>query len=71
MPTLVEAIDEQTLVVPTQHVVFSTGYIQDVKTIVARAKEVGAHVILDCYQSIGTVPIDVVDSACRSRAAAR
>ena len=47
--------------VPTQHVVFSTGFIQDVKKIVARAKEVGAHVIVDCYQSIGTVPIDVVD----------
>lgn len=58
---LVEAIDEKTLVVPTQHVVFSTGFIQDVKAIVARAKEVGAHVILDCYQSIGTVPIDIVD----------
>jgi len=58
---LVEAIDDKTLVVPTQHVVFSTGFIQDVKKIVARAKEVGAHVILDCYQSIGTVPIDVVD----------
>ena len=58
---LVEAIDDKTLVVPTQHVVFSTGFIQDVKKIVARAKEVGAHVILDCYQSIGTVPLDVVD----------
>ena len=55
------AIDEQTLVVPLQHVVFSSAQIQDVKKIVARAKEVGAHVILDCYQSIGTVPLDVVD----------
>jgi kynureninase len=58
---LADLIDEQTLVVPTQHVVFSTGMIQDVKKIVARAKEKGAHVILDCYQSIGTVPLDVVD----------
>jgi kynureninase len=55
------AIDEHTLVVPLQHVVFATGQIQQVKKIVARAKEVGAHVILDCYQSIGTVPVDVVD----------
>jgi kynureninase len=55
------AIDERTLFVPIQHVVFATGQIQDVKKIVARAKEVGAHVILDCYQSIGTVPLDVVD----------
>ncbi len=55
------AIDEKTLVVPISHVVFSSAYIQDIKKIAARAKEVGAHVILDCYQSIGTVPIDVVD----------
>ncbi len=55
------AIDEHTLVVPISHVVFSSGYIQDAKKICARAKEVGAHVILDCYQSIGTVPLDVVD----------
>jgi kynureninase len=58
---LAELIDERTLVVPTQHVVFSTGMIQDVKKIVARATANGAYVILDCYQSIGTVPLDVVD----------
>ena len=55
------AIDERTLVVPLQHVVFGSGFIQDVKKIAARAASVGAHVILDCYQSIGTIPIDVAD----------
>jgi kynureninase len=55
------AIDERTLVVPISHVLFKSAYIQDAKTIAARAKEVGAHVILDCYQSLGTVPVDVVD----------
>jgi len=55
------AIDEHTLAVPISHVVFSSAYIQDVKKIVARAHEVGAHVILDCYQSIGALPLDVVD----------
>jgi kynureninase len=55
------AIDERTVVVPLQHVVFGTGFVQDVKKIAARAKAVGAHVILDCYQSIGTLPLDVVD----------
>jgi kynureninase len=55
------AIDEHTLIVPIQHVIFSSAQIQDVKKIVARAKQVGAHVILDCYQSIGTIPVDVVD----------
>jgi kynureninase len=55
------AIDERTIAVPLQHVVFSTGFIQDVKKIAARAAQVGAHVILDCYQSIGIIPVDVVD----------
>jgi kynureninase len=56
-----DAIDEHTLLVPLQHVVFSSAYIQDAKKIIAKAKSVGAHVILDCYQSIGTLPVDVVD----------
>jgi kynureninase len=55
------AIDEHTLLVPISHVIFSSAYIQDAKKICARAKQVGAHVILDCYQSIGALPIDVVD----------
>lgn len=55
------AIDERTLVVPLQHVVFASAQIQDVKKICDRARAVGAHVILDCYQSIGTVPLDVVE----------
>lgn len=56
-----EAIDEKTLVVPISHVIFSSAYIQDAKKICAKARSVGAHVILDCYQSIGTLPLDVVD----------
>jgi kynureninase len=56
---IVEAIDERTLLVPISHVLFKTGEIQDVGPIVRRAHEVGAHVILDCYQSAGIVPVDV------------
>jgi kynureninase len=56
-----DAIDEHTLLVPMSHVIFSSAYIQDAKRICAKAKSVGAHVILDCYQSIGTLPLDVVD----------
>ena len=54
-----EAIDERTLLVPVSHVVFRNGEIQDVEAIVRRAHEVGAHVVLDAYQSVGTVPLDV------------
>jgi kynureninase len=55
------AIDEHTLAVPMSHVIFSSAYIQDAKKICAKAKAVGAHVILDCYQSVGIIPLDVVD----------
>src|SRR5262245_41425947 len=56
---IVAAIDERTLLVPITHVIFKTGRIQDVQPIVERAHEVGAHVVLDAYQSVGAVPLDV------------
>ena len=56
---IVEAIDERTLLVPITHVLFKSGEIQDAERIVRRAHEVGAHVILDAYQSAGIVPLDV------------
>jgi kynureninase len=56
---VLEAIDERTLLVPISHVLFRTGAIQDVEAIVRRAHEVGALVVLDAYQSVGTVPLDV------------
>ena len=56
---LVEAIDEETLLVPISHVVFRSSYIKDVKAIVKKAHSVGARVVLDCFQSLGNVPVDV------------
>ena len=56
---VVEAIDERTLLVPVTHVLFQTGEIQDVEAIVARSHEAGALVVLDAYQSVGTVQLDV------------
>jgi kynureninase len=56
---IVDAIDERTLLVPISHVLFKSGEIQDVERIVRRAHEVGAHVILDAYQSAGIVPVDL------------
>jgi len=54
-----EAIDEETLLVPLSHVIFRSGFVQDVPAIVQRAHEVGAYVVADVYQSAGTVPVDV------------
>src|SRR5438874_4677343 len=56
---VVEAIDERTLLVPISHVLFKSAEIQDVDAIVRRAHEVGAHVVLDSYQSAGIVPFSV------------
>ena len=56
---IVERIDERTLLVPISHVLFKESEIQDVAPVVERAHEVGAHVILDCYQSAGIVPVDL------------
>ena len=56
---VLEAIDERTLLVPLSHVLFKTGEIQDVQAIVGRAHEAGALVVLDAYQSVGSVPLDV------------
>lgn len=56
---LLDAIDEETLLVPISHVLFKSGYIQDVQAVVHKAHSVGAKVVLDVYQSAGTVPLDV------------
>src|ERR1700757_400017 len=65
---LLDAIDEHTLVVPISHVIFRSAFIQDAKAIVDKAHKVGAYVILDTFQSLGTIPVDVrqlnVDFAC-------
>ena len=58
---LLRAIDETTLLVPISHVLFKSAFIQDAKAICRRAREVGAHVVLDVYQGAGTIPIDVQD----------
>ena len=54
---VVAEIDERTLLLPVTHVLFKTGEIQDVEAIVERAHEHGALVVLDAYQSVGTVPL--------------
>jgi kynureninase len=56
---IVDAIDERTLLVPITHVLFKTAEIQDVAAIVRRAHQMGARVLLDAYQSVGIVPLDV------------
>jgi kynureninase len=65
---LLDAIDDDTLIVPISHVIFRSAYISDAAAIIDKAHKVGAHVVLDTFQSLGTVPVDVqrlnVDFAC-------
>jgi kynureninase len=56
---LLDAIDEETLLVPVSHVLFKSAYLQNARAITERAHEVGALVVLDTYQSAGTVPFSV------------
>src|SRR5438309_8043839 len=51
---LLAAIDEETLLVPISHVIFRSSFINDARAIIERAHQVGAHVVLDCFQSLGS-----------------
>ena len=53
------AIDHNTLLVPISHVLFRSASIVDMAAIIERAHKVGAYVILDAFQSAGTVPLNV------------
>jgi kynureninase len=53
------AIDDRTALVATSHVYFTSGAIQDVKTVAELAHARGALCYVDAYQSVGQVPVDV------------
>ena len=53
------AIDERTLLVSVTHVSYRTGERLPVDEIVRLAHDRGALVLLDAYQSVGTLPVDV------------
>jgi kynureninase len=59
LDALLEAIDERTLLVPVSHVLYKVAELQDVTAIQRRCEEVGAHLLLDAYQSAGAVPLDL------------
>lgn len=52
-------IDERTALVCCSLVLFRSSAITDVAPIIARARAVGAPVVLDVYQATGTVPLDL------------
>lgn len=56
---IVAAVDERTAVVAISHVLFRTSQWLDLEPIVRRAREVGALTLIDAYQSVGAVPVEV------------
>lgn len=58
---VLEAITPRTLLVVLSHVLFRTAELVDVRPFVERAHEQGALVVLDAYQSMGSVPFDVAE----------
>lgn len=61
---VLRAIDERTRLVSVSHVLFQSAYVLDAAAICAKARAVGAHVLLDCFQSAGTLPVDVTGLGC-------
>jgi selenocysteine lyase/cysteine desulfurase len=54
-----EAVDERTAVLATSHVFFTTGAIQELRALADIAHRNGALFLVDAYQSVGQVPVDV------------
>ena len=59
---IARAIDDRTALVVTSHVYFTSGAIQDIKRVAAAAHEHGALCLIDAYQSVGQIPVDVRDT---------
>jgi len=56
---LLTAIDNSTALVSISQVLFRSSYIVNAQAIIEKAHQVGAKVMLDVFQSIGVLPIDV------------
>lgn len=56
---IADAVDDRTLLVATCHAYFRSGALQDLGPIVKAAKQAGAYTLIDGYQVVGAVPVDV------------
>ena len=60
---VVAAIDERTALVAISNVMFRTSQVLNLAPIVARAHAMGALTLIDAYQAVGAVPLDVRESS--------
>src|SRR6266568_9004288 len=56
---IARAVDERTALVATSLVYFTSGAIQDIRAVADAAHAHGALCLIDAYQSVGQVPVDV------------
>ena len=56
---IIDAIDERTAFVTVSHILFKSAYVHDIAVIAEKARKVGAITIVDGYQAVGTIPVDV------------
>src|SRR5437763_2623770 len=56
---IARAVDDRTALVATSHVYFTSGAIQDIRAVADGAHAKGALCLIDAYQSVGQVPLDV------------
>ena len=52
-------VDDRTGIVATSRVFYTSGYIQDIRSVAATAHHHGALLIVDDYQGTGQIPLDV------------
>jgi kynureninase len=60
--SIARAVDDRTALVVTSHVYFTSGAIQDIKRVAESAHAHGALCLIDAYQSVGQIPVDVQDA---------
>ncbi|MGH7606794.1 MAG: aminotransferase class V-fold PLP-dependent enzyme [Gemmatimonadales bacterium] len=56
---IARAVDDRTALVATSHVYFTSGAIQDIRAVAAAAHARGALCLIDAYQSVGQIAVDV------------
>ena len=60
--SIVESIDDQTVLVNINRVLYESSWIMDLPPIVDAARRSGAYVLVDDFHGAGVVPIDVHDA---------
>ena len=60
LESFAQAIGPRTGLVATTHVLFTSGWVQDIAAISALAHAAGALCLVDGYQAAGQIPVDVV-----------